>query len=53
MLVNRRACQSLAGMLVGEKDRCVRISPHDARTAPFHGGYCELTGTIVGTVAFV
>jgi hypothetical protein len=44
-------------MLVGEKNRWVRINPRDARTAPFHGGFCELTGrisgTIAGTVAFV
>jgi hypothetical protein len=32
------------------KNLCVRISADRARTAPFCGGFCELAGTISGTI---
>ena len=42
--------QSLAGMVVAEKNRCVRISAPSACAATFRGGFSELAGTISGTI---
>jgi len=43
------AHESLAGMLVGEKNRYLRISASVARATPFRGRFCALPGTISGT----
>ena len=55
-MVNARSCdeivarQSVADMIVSEKNRCVRISVPGSRAAPFRGGFEGLAGTISGTI---
>jgi len=44
------AGQSLAGTLVGEKNRCLPISAPDVRSAPFQAWFWNLAGTISGTI---
>lgn len=46
----KSACQAVAGMLVGEKNRCILENAPDVQPPPFRNELGALAGTIAGTI---